>query len=107
MSKKTSKSKTSTATSKAHPITVRDVVLKKQISDDVIKRGKVLDEYTRKIMKERPKRKMDISSFRTKKEKKLLKEAMHIGSRPSESGKKTYPGFHTEPTERLGKKARR
>mgnify|MGYP003133046116 CR=1 FL=1 len=88
--------------------TIRDVVLRKQISKDVTKRSKTLDKLMQAIMEERKKRKakggvaaMQLS--RTKKEKELIKKALRTGRAPSQSGVKTIGAFHKEPKNRLGK----
>lgn len=80
---------------KQYKPTLRDIVLGKQISKDVINRSKTLDQFNRKIMEERKNRKIkDFKPARTEKEKQLIKEALRIGKSPSESGVKTYYGFN-------------
>jgi len=80
--------------SKKYKPTIRDIVLKKQISKDVINRSKNLDKFTREIIEERKKRKIkDFKPARTAKEKALIKEALRIGKSPSESGVKTNYAF--------------
>ena len=73
---------------KKYKPTIRDLVLGQQVSDSVVKRGKVLDDYTRQILEERKKRKYKGKLFRTKKEKQLIKDAKRIGNSPSASGVK-------------------
>ncbi len=90
--------------SKKNKPTIRDIVLEKQISKAVINRSQNLDKFMREIIAERKKRKE--TGIPGEKESKLIKEALRIGRSPSESGVKTYPGFSTEPTQRLGKKGR-
>jgi len=80
--------------SKKYKPTVRDIVLGKQISKDVISRSKNLDNFTREIIEERKNRTIkDFKPARTTKEKALIEEALRIGKSSPQSGVKTNYAF--------------
>jgi|11BtaG_2_1085332.scaffolds.fasta_scaffold03464_6 transglutaminase/protease-like cytokinesis protein 3 len=77
---------------KKYTPTIRDLLLRKQVSKNVKKRSEALDKQTSIIMEERKKRKAKNkylgASARSEKEKGALRTALRIGGRPSPSGKK-------------------